>query len=249
MLSARTAQGPVGDRWDSVSPWHSGVDVNRPDGERGCWAEGDSCHAVLLAWSCGLWERRGEAGGGHCFEAYWNGKGNEEEIWAPGIRCSGERWENARLVVRGKSPRAFLTQILTCVIRLGRMQTSPLCLLEQDATEGRFIFYIICFKQGSSWPSGPKKKKLKMQVIYLMYGPLAEPEACLVRCAQTAASSPCRHGWLWGLGTCFWVLMGTRGHVAMPRPAKKGARCRWVMLGSPWEPSTVCEHRMAACAS
>lgn len=79
--------------------------------------------------------------GGHCFEAYWNGKGNEEEIWAPGIRCSGERWENACLVVRGKSPRAFLTQILTCVIRLGRMQTSPLCLLEQDAMEGRFFLF------------------------------------------------------------------------------------------------------------
>lgn len=117
--------------------------------------------AMQCCWlgAAGSGKGGGRRGGGHCFEAYWNGKGNEEEIWAPGIRCSGERWENARLVVRGKSPRAFLTQILTCVIRLGRMQTSPLCLLEQDATEGRFIFFFYNLLQAGELLASRAKKK------------------------------------------------------------------------------------------
>lgn len=57
-------------------------------------------------------------------------------------------------------------------------------------------------------------KKLKTQAIYFIYGPSAEPEACLVRCAQTAASSPCGHGRPWGPGMCRWVAMGAQGRVA-----------------------------------
>lgn len=54
-------------------------------------------------------------------EAYWNKKGNEKEIWAPGIRYFRECRETVRLFVCGKSPWAFLKEILAYVVCLGHM--------------------------------------------------------------------------------------------------------------------------------
>lgn len=48
-------------------------------------------------------------------------KGNEKEIWAPGTSYLGQRCATVRLLGCGKSPWAFLKDIVTSVICLSHM--------------------------------------------------------------------------------------------------------------------------------